>query len=32
VANADLALLAVPGTRWSSATATQVVDTYRGGG
>jgi Flp pilus assembly protein TadG len=32
VANTDLALLAVPGTRWSSATATQVVDTYRGGG
>jgi Flp pilus assembly protein TadG len=31
VANTDLALLAVPGTRWSTATATQVVDTYRGG-
>lgn len=32
VANTDLALLAVPGSRWSTATATQVVDTYRGGG
>lgn len=32
VANTDLAMLAVPGTRWSTATATQVVDTYRGGG
>jgi Flp pilus assembly protein TadG len=32
VSNADLAMLAVPGTRWSTATATQVVDTYRGGG
>lgn len=31
VANADLAMLAVPGTRWSSATASQVVDTHRGG-
>ena len=31
VANTDLAMLAVPGTRWSTATATQVVDTYRGG-
>ncbi len=32
VTNTDLALLAVPGTRWSTATATQVVDSYRGGG
>ena len=32
VSNTDLALLAVPGSRWSTATATQVVDTYRGGG
>ena len=32
VANTDLALLAVPGTRTSFGTATQVVDTYRGGG
>ena len=32
VANTDLALLAVPGSRWSHATATQIVDTYRGGG
>ena len=32
VSNTDLAMLAVPGTRWSTATATQVVDTYRGGG
>jgi Flp pilus assembly protein TadG len=32
ITNADLALLAVPGTRWSTATATQPVDTYRGGG
>lgn len=31
VSNRDLALLAVPGARWSTATATQVVDTYRGG-
>ncbi len=31
VTNTDLAMLAVPGTRWSTATATQVVDTYRGG-
>ncbi len=31
VANTDLAMLTVPGTRWSTATATQVVDTYRGG-
>ena len=31
VSNTDLAMLAVPGTRWSTATATQVVDTYRGG-
>jgi Flp pilus assembly protein TadG len=32
MANTDLALLAIPGRRWSTATATQVVDTYRGGG
>jgi Flp pilus assembly protein TadG len=32
VANTDLALLAVPGSRRSTATATQVVDTYRGFG
>jgi Flp pilus assembly protein TadG len=32
VANTDLTLLAVPGSRRSTATATQVVDTYRGGG
>ena len=32
VSNTDLALLAIPGSRWSTATATQVVDTYRGGG
>lgn len=31
VSNADLAMLAVPGSRWSTATSTQVVDTYRGG-
>ncbi len=31
VSNRDIALLAVPGTRWSIGTATQVVDTYRGG-
>lgn len=32
MANTDLALLAVPGHRWSTATSTQVVDTWRGGG
>ena len=32
VANSDIVLLAVPGSRWSVATATQVVDTFRGGG
>ena len=32
VTNADLALLTVPGTRGSQASATQVVDTFRGGG
>ena len=32
VSNTDLALLAIPGSRWSTATATQVVDTYRGFG
>ena len=31
VTNTDLAMLAVPGTRWSTATATQVVDSHRGG-
>lgn len=31
VSNTDLAMLTVPGSRWSTATATQVVDTYRGG-
>ena len=30
VSNADLALLTVPGSRWSSASATQVVDRHRG--
>jgi Flp pilus assembly protein TadG len=32
VANRDLALLAVPGARWSTARAVHVVDRYRGGG
>lgn len=32
VANRDLALLAVPGTRWSVATSTQVIDSHRGVG
>jgi Flp pilus assembly protein TadG len=32
VSNADLALLAVPGARWSISSSTQPVDTYRGGG
>jgi Flp pilus assembly protein TadG len=32
VSNADLTLLTVPGARWSTATSTQPVDTYRGGG
>jgi Flp pilus assembly protein TadG len=31
ISNADLTLLAVPGSRWSSASATQPVDRYRGG-
>jgi Flp pilus assembly protein TadG len=31
ISNRDLAMLAVPGTRWSVAEATHVVDTYRGG-
>lgn len=31
VPNGDIALLAVPGTRWSTATATQPIDTHRGG-
>jgi len=31
VSNTDLALLAIPGSRWSTASATHVVDTYRGG-
>jgi hypothetical protein len=29
---ADVTLLAVPGHRWSTASSTQPVDTYRGGG
>lgn len=32
VSNTDIALLAVPGSRWSTATATQVIDLRRGGG
>lgn len=32
LANTTIAGLAVPGTRWSIATATEVVDTHRGGG
>lgn len=32
VSNADIALLAVPGSRWSVADATQVIDLRRGGG
>ena len=32
VTNTDLAMLSVPGSRSSTASATQVVDTYRGGG
>ena len=32
VSNTDLALLAVPGTRWSHSSSTQMVDTFRGGG
>lgn len=32
VSNADLLLLAVPGSRWSSARSVQPVDTFRGGG
>lgn len=31
VANGDIALLAVPGARWSVGTATQPIDTHRGG-
>lgn len=31
VANGDIALLAVPGSRWSVATATQPIDAHRGG-
>lgn len=31
VSNGDIALLAVPGTRWSIASATQVIDQHRGG-
>ncbi len=31
LANTRLALLAIPGTRWSIATATQPIDTYRAG-
>ncbi len=32
VANRDLALLAVPGARWSTARSMHVIDHYRGGG
>lgn len=32
VSNADLTLLAVPSERTFTATATEVIDTYRGGG
>ena len=32
VSNTDLAMLVVPGTRWSEATSSHVVDSYRGGG
>ena len=32
VLNADLLLLAVPGSRWSTAASVQPVDTFRGGG
>ena len=32
VSNADLLLLAVPGSRWSSASSVQPVDSFRGGG
>lgn len=32
VANGDIALLAVPGTRWSVGIATQPIDLHRGGG
>ena len=31
ITNADLAMLAVPGTRRSTATSSHVVDTFRGG-
>jgi len=31
VSNGDIALLAVPGSRWSVAFATQVIDAHRGG-
>lgn len=31
VSNADIALLLVPGTRWSTASAVQPVDRHRGG-
>lgn len=32
VANGDIALLAVPGTRWSVAASTHPIDLHRGGG
>lgn len=31
VSNTDIALLLVPGTRWSHATAVQPIDRHRGG-
>lgn len=31
VANGDIALVAVPGTRWSMAASTQPIDLHRGG-
>ena len=31
VSNTELLLLAVPGSRWSTATSVQPVDTFRGG-
>lgn len=31
VSNGDISMLAVPGTRWSTATAQQPIDAHRGG-
>ncbi len=31
VSNGDIALVGVPGTRWSRATSSQPIDQYRGG-